>query len=285
MKRKVVKVFLGVGCVALLGFACPTVMAAETETETVSEVETEAETEKAPDVEITMEDTVIANVENQSGTVMKSAVLTKKEAPEGTEVGDCYGDLVLTEEDGTEHLFEEIDLFGTAVLTKEDGFFFVKCKDDAEKEKTYYETADEAVFEEPLTMYVVNDVYIRQEANGDSTALGVASLGSEITVVGASPKWYHVEQGEIEGYVSRAYLSKDKENADAAVKAEEAALAQAQAEAAAQAAAAASAAAQSTSGSQGKYEVSREAYDDCDGSGHGYYEITYSDGSTAIEEY
>ena len=35
----------------------------------------------------------------------------------------------------------------------------------------------------------------------------------------------------------------------------------------------------------GKTEVSRQAYDDCDGSGHGYYEITYSDGSTAIEEY
>lgn len=34
-----------------------------------------------------------------------------------------------------------------------------------------------------------------------------------------------------------------------------------------------------------KYEVSRKQYADCDGSGHGYYEITYSDGSTGIEEY
>ena len=33
------------------------------------------------------------------------------------------------------------------------------------------------------------------------------------------------------------------------------------------------------------YEVGRQAFDDCDGSGHGYYLITYSDGSTAIEEY
>ena len=32
-------------------------------------------------------------------------------------------------------------------------------------------------------------------------------------------------------------------------------------------------------------EVSRQAYDDCDGSGHGYYEITYSDGSVRYEEY
>ena len=33
------------------------------------------------------------------------------------------------------------------------------------------------------------------------------------------------------------------------------------------------------------YEVSRIAYDDCDGSGHGYYEITYSDGTVVYEEY
>ena len=35
----------------------------------------------------------------------------------------------------------------------------------------------------------------------------------------------------------------------------------------------------------GVYEVSREAMPDCDGSGHGYYIITYSDGSTGTEEY
>ena len=74
------------------------------------------------------------------------------------------------------------------------------------------------------------------------------------------------------------------------MKAEEAAQAQAAAEAQAAAAAAQQAASQASSGQsaaapQGKYEVSRQAYDDCDGSGHGYYEITYSDGSTAREEY
>ena len=35
----------------------------------------------------------------------------------------------------------------------------------------------------------------------------------------------------------------------------------------------------SSSSSGGKKEVSRKAFYDCDGSGHGYYEITYSDGS------
>ncbi len=35
----------------------------------------------------------------------------------------------------------------------------------------------------------------------------------------------------------------------------------------------------------GVYEVDRVAMPDCDGSGHGYYIITYSDGSTGTEEY
>ena len=34
-----------------------------------------------------------------------------------------------------------------------------------------------------------------------------------------------------------------------------------------------------------KAEIRREDYPDCDGSGHGYREIYYSDGSVVIEEY
>ena len=34
-----------------------------------------------------------------------------------------------------------------------------------------------------------------------------------------------------------------------------------------------------------KTVVSKQNYPDCDGSGHGYYEITYSDGTTEIQEY
>ena len=37
--------------------------------------------------------------------------------------------------------------------------------------------------------------------------------------------------------------------------------------------------------SEEKTEVRREKYDDCDGSGHGYVEIYYSDGSMETEEY
>ncbi len=37
--------------------------------------------------------------------------------------------------------------------------------------------------------------------------------------------------------------------------------------------------------SEEKTEIRREKYDDCDGSGHGYVEIYYSDGSMETEEY
>lgn len=42
---------------------------------------------------------------------------------------------------------------------------------------------------------------------------------------------------------------------------------------------------ESSSGSSGRTVVSKKQFDDCDGSGHGYYEITYSDGSVEYEEY
>lgn len=39
------------------------------------------------------------------------------------------------------------------------------------------------------------------------------------------------------------------------------------------------------SGEEEKTEVRREDFPDCDGSGHGYREIYYSDGSMETEEY
>lgn len=38
-------------------------------------------------------------------------------------------------------------------------------------------------------------------------------------------------------------------------------------------------------GDSGKTVVSKKAFYDCDGSGHGYYEITYSDGSVEYEDF
>ncbi|MEY8426897.1 SH3 domain-containing protein [Lachnospiraceae bacterium 46-15] len=140
------------------------------------------------------------------------------------------------------------------------------------------EKATEAAAAEPKTMYVVSDVYIRQAADASSEAVAVAHLGDEVTAVPEDDKWYKVKLGDKEGYVVKDYLTDSKEEADQAVKSEEAA--KAAAEAAAQAAQP-----QAAPSGGGVYEVSRQAFDDCDGSGHGYYEITYSDGSVRTEEY
>lgn len=141
------------------------------------------------------------------------------------------------------------------------------------------ETETEEMAAEPKTMYVVSDVYVRQEADAASEAVSVAHLGDEVEAVPEGDKWYKVKLGDQEGYVAKDYLTDKKEEADQAVKAEEAA------KAAAQAAEAAQQSQQSQPSGGGVYEVSRQAFDDCDGSGHGYYEITYSDGSVKTEEY
>lgn len=305
MKRQAVKAMLGLAVVSVLGMTAPAVSAAETETETVSTEleteteETEAETEAAPDVEVKKDGETIVTLKNESGYVVKEAVVgaaeeeteTAETETEAESEGIVTG-LTLTGEDGEVHVFADADVTAMTdpVLVKDNGFFYIEYKNAEGKDKEAAETADEVEFDKEVTMYVVNDVYVRAEANGDSEALAVASLGQEVTVTGAAPKWYKVVMGETTGYIARSFLSKDKESADAAVKAEEAAQAQAAAEAQAAAAAAQQAASQASSGQsaaapQGKYEVSRQAYDDCDGSGHGYYEITYSDGSTAREEY
>lgn len=307
MKRQAVKAMLGLVVVSVLGMTAPAVSAAETETETetvsteleTETEETEAETEAAPDVEVKKDGETIVTLKNESGYVVKEAVVgaaeeeteTAETETEAESEGIVTG-LTLTGEDGEVHVFADVDVTAMTdpVLVKDNGFLYIEYKNAEGKDKEAAETADEVEFDKEVTMYVVNDVYVRAEANGDSEALAVASLGQEVTVTGAAPKWYKVVMGETTGYIARSFLSKDKESADAAVKAEEAAQAQAAAEAQAAAAAAQQAASQASSGQsaaapQGKYEVSRQAYDDCDGSGHGYYEIIYSDGSTAREEY
>ena len=133
---------------------------------------------------------------------------------------------------------------------------------------------------------------IRANADANSDVVGYLYENNCATILGEEGDWYQVKVDDKEGYVVKKYITDSKEEAEVAAKAkqdaEEAAAAQQAAEAAAQQAAEqaaqqASQSAGSTAG--GKTEVSRQAYDDCDGSGHGYYEITYSDGSTAIEEY
>ncbi len=152
---------------------------------------------------------------------------------------------------------------------------------ETESETAKAEKAAETEAKEK-TMYVSGDVYMREAADKDAKAMTVLATGKEITVLGEEGDWYQVKVDDKEGYIVKKYITDSKEEAEAAAAAQQAAEAAAQ-QAAEQAAQ--QAAQQPSQSAGGKTEVSRQAYDDCDGSGHGYYEITYSDGSTAIEEY
>lgn len=297
MKMKSVKAFLSIVTAASLAVSAPAAVFAE------DAAAQEAEAQDS-DGEATAEDFTIAfdggelSVTNQTTQTIKEAKLVEaaaddsEEADNSEETADASKeakmDLVLTEEDGTEHTFQDVtvDKWKDAVLVNSYEFLYINYKDESGKDQEAAETADERTFDEPITMYVSANVHVRKEADKESESLKVAALGDEFKVIAAVPGWFKVENGDDTGYVFHSYLTEDKAAVDALVKAKQeadAAAAQAAAAAAAQAAQqqAAAAAAQSAQ----KTEVSRQAYDDCDGSGHGYYEITWSDGSVTYENY
>lgn len=297
MKMKSVKAFLSIVTAASLAVSAPAAVFAE------DAAAQEAETQDS-DGEATAEDFTIAfdggelSVTNQTTQTIKEAKLVEaaaddsKEADDSEETADASKEakmnLVLTEEDGTEHTFQDVtvDKWKDAVLVNSYEFLYINYKDESGKDQEAAETADERTFDDPITMYVSANVHVRKEADKESESLKVAALGDEFKVIAAVPGWFKVENGDDTGYVFHSYLTEDKAAVDALVKAKQeadAAAAQAAAAAAAQAAQqqAAAAAAQPAQ----KTEVSRQAYDDCDGSGHGYYEITWSDGSVTYENY
>ena len=297
MKMKSVKAFLSIVTAASLAVSAPAAVFAE------DAAAQEAEAQDS-DGEATAEDFTIAfdggelSVTNQTTQTIKEAKLVEaaaddsKEADDSEETADASKEakmnLVLTEEDGTEHTFQDVtvDKWKDAVLMNSYEFLYINYKDESGKDQEAAETADERTFDEPITMYVSANVHVRKEADKESESLKVAALGDEFKVIAAVPGWFKVENGDDTGYVFHSYLTEDKAAVDALVKAKQeadAAAAQAAAAAAAQAAQqqAAAAAAQPAQ----KTEVSRQAYDDCDGSGHGYYEITWSDGSVTYENY
>ena len=266
-----------------------------TETETAStEENSETETEKAADVEVTEGGKALWTLDNQSGVSFEKAVLMEKE-------------LVLTDEKGESHTIQDVDKEdieeNTLALVKY-GSFLALQYDSKEQNasKRLVEEGEELLFAEAKPMYVLDDVYVRAQPEFDAEPVSVAGRGSEIQVTGEFPKWYQMKLEDGEGFISKSYVTAKKEEAeqaaaaDAQARAAKAAAEQQVAEQAAQEAAAwtdqAAAGDASWSGGnaaeaapQERVEVSRQAYDDCDGSGHGYFEITYSDGTVEIQEY
>lgn len=325
MKKKMVSILLAatvmsaaVGPVSVWAADAAVTEAPAQETAEGAAQETTEEEEKViEDVKVTLESGEVT-IKNET-EANYTAEYKKQEAAEGQETdaaADESWNLVLTDEEGNAHTFEKVtpDKWTEPSVVEEYGFLYIKYKDSNGKDQEALETAEEKAFEKELTMYVTTDVNVRKEASKDSQSLKVTSLGAEWKAVASVPGWIKVEADGVSGYVFHSYITEDKEKVDALVQ-EKKAAAEAAAQAAAQAAQAqtsyeepvyqepvqqpaqpaeepaaaepapAEPAPAEPAEPSAPVEVSRQAYDDCDGSGHGYYEIIYSDGSVAYEEY
>lgn len=269
-----------------------------TRTFTEAQLKEEAAQETDASKEAAQDTAETADVEETEAVQEADNAEAAEDAAAGTKEEPSVS-LVITEENGDIHTFSQVNVetWTDPVLFDEYGFLYIRYNDADGSTKEVAETAEEKEFEGAVTMYASSNVHIREKADQESESLKVLQLGDEVIGTGAVPGWIKVESGDVTGYVYHSYVTENKESVDALVQAkkeaEEAAAAQAAAEAAAAAQAAADAAAAQAAADAAAqqpqesevYEVSRQKFDDCDGSGHGYYEITYSDGSVAYEEY
>lgn len=291
MKKTIVMIMLAAALAMTAGTVC-------------AQEETGTEEVQKDIIEIDVEGTSIEVSNTTPGKITEAAISVEnvkeeKAAEEETAVTETtetkkITSLVLTEEDGDVHKFKDVNVaeWSEAELYDEYDIFYIKYKDASGKEQEAAEDKEKIKFEKTMMMYSTARANIREGAGTDTKAIRSTELGEEWEVADMLPGWIHVKSGDTEGYVYHLYLTADKTKADQIVQekkaAEEAAAAARAAEEAAwaaQQAAAQQAAAQQAAAQQAPYEVGRQAYDDCDGSGHGYYEITYSDGSVVIQEY
>lgn len=313
MKRKMITTLLSLSVAGAMTFAPAVTFAATDDTAQTSEAQNTEKTDEAAEEaeDLTVKtDTQEVLVKNQSGHVLTAGELkeaekaaeTEKNAKK-TEEAAAGKTLTVTSEDGTDHIFESVDpdSWTDPVIYDEYGFLYIKYQDSQKKDQEIAETADEKEWDSPLTMYLLSNVNVREQADKESKSLKVLSTGAEVKAVAVIPGWIKIQTDELTGYIYHSYITENKEAADAKVKEEKEAKEKAAAEAAAAQAQAAASESSSYDNSsdysqdqsysqpaaqpQQPYEVSRQQYDDCDGSGHGYYEITYSDGSVSYEEY
>lgn len=289
------RTLIALGFAVSLGMSLPSVgYAAETEdmTETVYETETDvlAEAAVVPDAEENAEilDTISITVgEGEPIGIANTAGLGITAASVELLEDESLINITMVSNDGKQYEFREVpyEQLLDPELVEEGAFAFIKYTSLASgKERSIGQTG-ELTYSEPVELFAIDDVYIRSEADDDAEILGVISRGDAISVLGETATHYIVQKDDVTGYTVRRCISEDEQDAIAAVQAEEAAreaIRIAQEQAAAQAAAAQAA---QQSGGSSKQEVKRQKFDDCDGSGHGYYLITYSDGSTATQEY
>lgn len=316
MKRKTVQMILSLTLTAAMCFGAPAAAfakeAAATEDTADQTAENADKTDSAKEKEA--EDFKVGDLEvkNQSGLTVKSAELQevkddgseKKDTDKNSsEKAETSQNLVITLEDGKEHTFENVTPsdWKDPVFYNEYEIFYISYTDKNGKTQEALENAEETELAGDVVTYAKTNVNIREEADTKSKSLKVTSLGTEFKVTAVRPGWLKVEGDGVKGYAAHTYFTSNKDEIDRLVKEKK----EAEEKAAAQAKAAAQVAEEQASysyeepsydssysepaaeapASSEPTEVGRQAYDDCDGSGHGYYEITYSDGSVGYEDY
>lgn len=303
MKRKS-ELVLGMTAMLCAGLMSVS-MAAETETltEAVS-VETEALTEAGTEVSAETEasakedipEVIKLNIEGLEEPIeIQNTAKLNIAAVSVETLDEEHVDVTMKSSDGLTYEFKNVRYVEVVrpELVVQGSFAYIRYTSIVSGEEKNVGQTGELTYDEPAELFAVDDVYIREEPDSDSEILGVISRGDSIEVLGETAEYFNVKKDDVVGYSVRRCVSEDEQEAIAAVKAEEAAreaIRIAQEEAARQAAAQQAAAARSSRGSSSKggssvHETGRQKFDDCDGSGHGYYEITYSDGSVKYEEY
>lgn len=280
--KKRMGIMLGIVAALCMGMA-GSALADETEGMSESVTAAEAAADTAENAEIL--ETITLTIEGKDPVEIKNtAQLPIRSASVEVQEDETLIKVVMIADDGQQYEFLNVPyeaMFEPELVT-DGAFAFINYTSlTSGKERRVGQTG-ELTYKEPAELFAVDDVYIRSEPNDEAEILGVISRGDAIEVLGETATHYVVKKDDVTGYTVRKCISEDEQEAIAAVKTEEAVREQIRQQAAA---AAAAAAAQQSSGGSGVTEVKRQKFDDCDGSGHGYYEVTYSDGSVKYEEY
>lgn len=209
----------------------------ETDSETMPEADSETETESGTSSDSILETDVDSETESESETAVKSKAETESPAQmtdkiEITEEGECVltldnrselafteatlaadGQLTLTDADGSQHQFLEVDKndIGTPYLLMYGSFLSIKYTSASTgKAARLVEEGDDITFEQPQTMTITTTVYVRSAADLNADKLSVADKGTPVSVIGETGKWYKValKDGR-EGYISKVGIIVD----------------------------------------------------------------------------
>ena len=270
MKKRIIGCITAVLVLGTVGIVC----AEETEIAETEIAETD-DNSSAESIVIRLDGQKPITMRNTAGLQIRGISVTLHEEDES------LADILLDAQDGTQYEFLKVPYedMQDPELIEEGAFAYIKYTGIASGKERKVGQTGQLVYSTSEELFAVDDAYIRSEPDSDAEILGVISRGDAIEVLGETASHYMVKKDDVTGYTVRKCISEDEQEAIAAVQAEEAARAQIRREAEAAAAAA------QQGGSGSVTEISRQKFDDCDGSGHGYYLITYSDGSTAILDY